>query len=1406
MILDITVDDSSYRYRAIMGEHSLTLYYSLAEHVEIPVGAYCDYQGERYTLERPEALKMQHSRMFDYTVTMEAVEVLAKRWKFRNPVDGRLKFTLTAKPHEHLQMFVDNMNARDRGWTVGDCVTGVETMISYDHAYCSDALAQMAAEFKTEYEFNGKQVSLRKLEYNKDNPLPLSYGKGNGFKSGVGRTNEGDTPPIEILYTQGGSDNIDPSKYGSTELLLPIAQTLAYDGDRFEGEDGFDAANARTYATDEAGMSIRRSDKAQSTLTEDSLDCTSIYPKRVGTVSAVVTVDAEKNFYDFTDATIPQALDYEACLIAGETMTVIFQSGMLAGREFDVKYIHEATEEAGVAKAARRFEIVPQEIDGQTMPNDTFRPVPGDAYAVFHCMLPDAYVCDNATKTGASWDMFREAVRYLYENEEQRFSFTGEMDGIWSKKDWENIGGRLVLGGYIRFSDPRFQPEGVLVRIIGIKDYINKPYSPVIELSNTTVTGGVSSTLKDLVSQEVVNEERHKEALGFTKRRWRDVMETLTMMFDPEGDYFTELIKPLAVHTAQLIVGTNSQQMDFVGVRFIPNKGGNANLFAATAGKLVHFTISEKGVREWTIPATADIALREEEAYYVYAKCSRTGTEGQIICSTQQIKLEDDPNYYHFLVGILNTPYDGSRSWNPNYGYTEIAGETITTGTIKDKSGQSYFDLTNNKFRMGGKQGSLDWNVTKDDQLTLRGCLYQSPAGDVDYPEVDRGAYSDTVIYYPGDKISYNGNVYKCIKQTTAGIAPTNEVYWKILVYRGSTAFKSTVFKRSNTKPSAPKGGTFDKPVPSEWSDGVPSGEEIIWASTRIFTSDGLSPQQASWTDPQQMTDTADFDVEFSSVASPNPPVNHPNTNTQWSNTADNNTIWMATSTKKNGVWSDWSVSKIKGEKGDKGDKGAFKSTVFKRSNTKPSAPKGGTFDKPVPSEWSDGVPSGEEIIWASSCTFNADGTSTGWSDPAAQSDTATLDIEFSPNETKPSAPSGTTPFANHESEGWYDPSSANFAGKTMIWRAERKVSNGAYNGEWTITRIYGEKGEDSYTYDISPDVKSIGLDSDGNATPSSYTCTCYENANGSRVAKTAKWYAYRSNDNVSWGTAYSKQETYASSFSVTVSSSYKYYKIVAQPLDGIECYAFAFIVKDGDPGKQGLQGPSTPYRGKYSSSETYYGNSDRTDVVYLIDAKTGGKVFYRAKTDAIESSFSGKYPTNTDYWVQFGAHYDNVATDLLLTRKILADEIDTDNLVVYGAQKIGNFTWSSTSSILSGTGRMVINGGSAGGQVVVGDNMNDEVWTNLYADSANIHKLYLNGSMTATSQCTFNAGIVARGKSAFILPVGGSGIVLNIDCKTNGGTVYMQGIERGGDHSKTSEGTLRCVTIDGHNVLVLGD
>ena len=705
-VLEIEVDDNSYRNRAVMGDHSLTLYYSLPEHVEIPVGSYCEFQGETFTLKRPENFKMKHKRLFEYTVLFDPPEANAKVWKFRNPVDGRLKFSLTAKPHEHLQMFVDNMNRRDKGWTVGECIDGVETLIAYDHDFCIDALTRMASTFKTEYEFTGKRVSLRKIEYNKSNPLPLSYGCGNGFKPGVGRSNTGDNPPTEILFVQGGTDNIDPSKYGSSELLLPKNQTLAYDGEHFEDEDGFIAKNARRYVVDEAGLSIRRDDKQLSSLAEDSLDCSEIYPKRVGTVNTAVVVDEKNNFYDIVDTSIPSSLNYEECLIEGETMTVVFQTGMLAGREFEVKYYHNAVK----GKAARRFEIVPADIDGQTMPNTTFAPKSGDKYAVFKCMLPTAYICDNATKTGASWDMFRAAVKCLFDNEDLKFTFTGELDGIWSKKDWVNIGGRIKLGGYIRFSDEQFQKDGVLVRITGIKDYINKPHSPVIELSNTTVSGSVSSTLNDLKSEEVIVDDLHRDAIQFTKRRFRDAKETISMLEEALLDNFTNSINPIAVQTMSMLVGDESLQFRFVNSKTNPVPvthrivyDNETKQLTAAAGIIQHMTLGINTVsashkvseyKFWDMTAYTSAVLDDgKKKYYLYAKVSKTAQTGVFTLSENAIKLEGVSGFYHLLVGVLNSEYNEERSFVTLYGFTEILPGRITTDKIVSTDGNTYFDL-----------------------------------------------------------------------------------------------------------------------------------------------------------------------------------------------------------------------------------------------------------------------------------------------------------------------------------------------------------------------------------------------------------------------------------------------------------------------------------------------------------------------------------------------------------------------------------------------------------------------------------------------------------------------------------------------------------------------------------------
>lgn len=926
VLLDIPVDDDSYRYRAIAQAKKVELRYSLVDHVELPTGAYIEYQGERYTLWYPSDFKKEGTRVFDYTVTFGGNEEILKKYKYKLLSDKpyKLKFVMTATPRMFMELLVDNLNLYDSGWTVGTVIEAPEKLLSFNHEKCWAVLGRLAEEFDTEFEIVGKTINLRKVEYYKDAPLKLSYGKGNGFLPGVGRANQGDNLPVEILYVQGGERNIDYSVYGSQTLLLPKSQELSYQG--------------RRYKTDKDGMYVTRADRPLSSYNEDSYDASDIYPSRVGTVSETDTEpgkDTDGNdvtFYNFYDSSVPANLNFEDCLIAGQTMTVIFQTGRLAGREFDVKYVHDG----------RKFEIVSSEQDGMTLPNASLYPEVGDKYAVFNISLPAAYVCDNATKTGASWDMFREAVRYLYEREERQFTFSGELDGIWAKKNWLAIGAKLVPGGYVDFSDPQFQPDGILIRITGVRDYINRPHSPELELSNTPVGGFLSDELGKLESEEVTNETRHKQAVSFTLRRWRDAVEMQGMLEKAFKDYGKGQAMSW-LRTMSVLVGHESLQFRFVNR--IPTEDGQAvtevdhaftydqrkRTLATPSGILQHMTLGIDSLapshkvteyRYWNVAAYTSPYLGDDmEAMYLYARCTKSGSSGSFLLSKEPRDL-DDGSYYNLLCGALSTEVDGQRSFSTLYGFSEIGPGWMRLNKIINTDGTQYWDMLSKAFRIGDDNAFLSYD--QRDGLVLKGSIYQSPSGEIDYPEVDRGAYSDKSVYYPGDKVSYDGNVYKCISQTTPGTDPTNTRFWKPLVSKGSNSFKSTVFIRTNATPDTPVGGSYASPLPTTegWSDGIPSGEAILWASTRIFSSDGKEPQQTAWMSPRQMTDTADFDVEFSSVASPSAPNGHPNTNKQWSDTQSTDTVWMATSTKRNGVWSAWSVSKIKGEEGKPGKDG----------------------------------------------------------------------------------------------------------------------------------------------------------------------------------------------------------------------------------------------------------------------------------------------------------------------------------------------------------------------------------------------------------------------------------------------------------------------------------------------------
>lgn len=831
--IDILVDTSSYRYTALQNVGTLYLYFASEEFINIPVGAYCIYKNITYYLMDPDDFKKKSSRNFEYTLVMYDIGAILGKYKCRDIVSKRLKFDYTAKPHEHLQLIVDNLNMRDSGWKVGECIEAEEKTINYNHIFCSEALPTIADTFKTEYEIDPaiKTIHLRKVEYNKGEPLPLEYGKDKGFVPGLGRSNKDGNRPVTILYVQGGEQNIDFSKYGSKELLLPKNQRLEYEG--------------RAYVSDAEGLYIKRADTTLTDVQEDSLDCSHISPKRVGSVSNVVVSDKEKNFYDFIDSSIPDDLNFEDYVIEGNNMTVIFQSGMLAGsnKEFEVKYVHKE----------RKFLITPQEIDGQIMPNDIYKPNLGDKYAVFGIQLPDAYICNNSTKEGASWDMFREAAKYLYENEDPKFTFKGELDSIYSKKRWLSIGGKIKLGGYILFKDPQFIPEGIKIRITSIKEYIHRPYSPIIELSNTTTGATVSSELNKIESNEVKTDNQYKNSIQFTKRRFRDAKETISMLNDALL-HFSGFISPISVQTMSLLVGDESLQFRFVNnktnptqVEYLVTYDSKKKVLSAPGGILQHMTIGidtlssghkASEYKFWDIEKYTSPTLTETVGYYLYVKANKNGTTGSYVLSKNAIKLEGVEGYYHFLVGILNSEFEEDRSFVELFGFTEILPGRITTDRIVSSDGLNFMDFVNNAFRVGNSDSYFDWNTKGDKKLRLKGTIVQSESGDEGPIGCFRGVYDNSYTYYWGDEVIYDDgtgySMYRFVsKNPVKGISPNNSNYWIIVAQRGVGISNTDVlYAISSSNTTAPTSG-WQTTAPA-WKDGY-----YIWSKTKVVYTDG---------------------------------------------------------------------------------------------------------------------------------------------------------------------------------------------------------------------------------------------------------------------------------------------------------------------------------------------------------------------------------------------------------------------------------------------------------------------------------------------------------------------------------------------------------------------------------------
>lgn len=740
LFLTVYPTDDSYHLSELQGKDVCEIKLEMAQYVNFPLGAYIYWRGEKYTLDTPAIVEKNGAAKLEYTLTFQGTVATLSKYITRHIVDGvlqdaKVKFSITAYPHEILQLIVDNLNYRDSGWTAGTCEPTDTVVLSFTQTTIKDALSQLATETECEYEVEGKTISIKKkVEYYKSSPLALQYGKGNGLRPGVGRKNSGDSNPMEVLFVQGGERNINSATYGSQTVLLPAGMpTLGFDGEHFSDEDGYNEVNARTYKASEDRMSIGRADKELTHATEAAATFDDVYPHREGTITSIV--EEKENIIDFADTAIPDTLDYKALTAAGQSLTVVFNSGMLCGKEFEVNYI----------ASTKTFQLINTTIDGVNMPNNVWRPAVGDRYVVLNMYMPDEFLCDTANKAGAEWELFREAVKYMFDNEDNKFDFSGKLDSIYAHNNWENIGGKIKVGSYVKFTDPQFEADGVLLRIQSVKEGINDPYAPELTLSNKQSSASIASKIVNIEKETPYKIElAKKEAQNYAARSYAQVRETTAMLqeqFAALGN-FDESISPLSVQTMQLIAGDESLQFEFIDSTTVPTvitpviscTGGRLTIAYSNTTEvpfyLRHRTLgqttmstatAERTYLTWEVYNWQSGDLDPEKPYYVYARCPHDTTmQATFKVSDTAIAMDADADAYTLLLGFLNTAADANadRTFAQMYGYTEILPSRITTDKIVSADGKTYFDLVN-----GEIGGNIKFTATADNTSVINSII-----------------------------------------------------------------------------------------------------------------------------------------------------------------------------------------------------------------------------------------------------------------------------------------------------------------------------------------------------------------------------------------------------------------------------------------------------------------------------------------------------------------------------------------------------------------------------------------------------------------------------------------------------------------------------------------------------------
>ena len=1015
---------------SLMGDDYISLKIVSSEWLSFAKGDKIIVGGNEYSIRATTTREIVSEGYYNYEPVFYGVMYDLMKTIYRNcdkyGKSDKSTFDLTYTIKEFVQVLIYNLERDYPGvWKFDEdnCPETEAKTIQFSGVNCLQALQTLcnSEQFNLEFQitqYNGiRTIHIGKFGKRINPPNGADFfewGKGNGLYN-LKEQKIDDKAIITRLWVEGGTTNIRSDYRGYAERLqLPMQRMNQYDHTLADGT--VVKANTEMIGiSDESKRYIENAELRDKIGSEEDVKTyDNIYPKRTGKVTAVVADDICAFVDDTMDFDLNKKDDKGTVyLVDGVSAKITFTSGRLAGQQF------ELNAKGGYDDKTKTFKIIPfTDNRGLTIPSEetknSFFIEVGNTYKITDIYLPEQYekrAEEDLWYAGS--DDFKDAsqVKAQYALTFDRLYFLQSLSRDTETSVFE-------VGDYVPVKDTRFGIEKTM-RIQKITRNLLLEHDYQITLADSTAISIQKQTVLTVIDHEnVINNNRLRD-LNKARRGWRTTEDLRNMVYDTDGYFDTENIKPNSIDTNMLTVGAKSQQFVLSGCVLKANFGGNPNMFVATAGILSHLTIDNDKIRSWQMNE-ASFELQSTGGYYLFAKCSKSGENGVWYLTQEQLKFEhtNDPNNYYFQVGIISSLYsdDNFRDFQTTYGFTRINGNTITTGRIITSDGECYLDLDGNKFRIGDSTSSIDWNVSAKDRLTLKNVSVASGSGDVVPLGVYRGVWNKDYIYYYGDEVSYTDNsgatcTYRYNHATPSkGIVPTNTVYWGV------------VAQGANGK-NGVNGSTF----------------------YFIYTAASSTPSTPIFTDPTSLIGQ--------NVWSLNPPA-----------PTSGKFVYMSQAmlNARTNTFGKWSTPiRITGLNGENGADGTDIEFIYLRNTgDTPSKPASVNKDDYVPSGWTDspsGITATYQYEWvcvrtkpSGSGTWSAFSTPViwaKWGDKGTDGDGMEYIFQRTEVETAPSTPLTFSPNAGFVPSGWTDEPSGVSADYPFEWVSMRKKTNGIWGG-----------------------------------------------------------------------------------------------------------------------------------------------------------------------------------------------------------------------------------------------------------------------------------------------------------------------------------------------------------------------